>query len=143
MLVWNRGCGEPAGIFDGTGTRIATFPVDGRMVRGDLCGDDRSEVVDYVMGDRAHVYGTGPLGNTFRRWMRGRVLAAGQAVLAINQNAGYAGPGIYLSFLLVSAAGLIISLRSHAPARPPRRRPRSGRRSRGGGAGWRARSRSR
>jgi hypothetical protein len=60
MLVWNRGCGEPAGIFDGTGTRIATFPVDGRMVRGDLCGDDRGEVVDYVMGDRAYVYGTGP-----------------------------------------------------------------------------------
>ncbi|GAA1031541.1 hypothetical protein GCM10009557_27180 [Virgisporangium ochraceum] len=60
MLVWNRGCGEPAGVFDGTGTRIATFPVDGRMVRGDLCGDDRTEVVDYVMGDRAYVYGTGP-----------------------------------------------------------------------------------
>lgn len=60
MLVWNRGCGEPAGIFDGTGARIATFPVDGRMVRGDLCGDDRTEVVDYVMGDRAYVYGTGP-----------------------------------------------------------------------------------
>jgi hypothetical protein len=60
MLVWNRGCGEPAGIFDGTGTRIATFPVDGRMMRGDLCGDDRGEVVDYVMGDRAYVYGTGP-----------------------------------------------------------------------------------
>jgi hypothetical protein len=58
MLVWNRGCGEPAGIFDGTGTRIATFPVDGRMMRGDLCGDDRMEVVDYVMGVRAHIYGT-------------------------------------------------------------------------------------
>ena len=31
-------------------------------------------------GYHDHVYGTGPLGNTFRRWMRGRVLAAGQAV---------------------------------------------------------------
>jgi hypothetical protein len=60
MLVWNRGCGEPAGIFDGTGARIATFPVDGRMMRGDLCGDDRIEVIDYVMGDRAYIYGTGP-----------------------------------------------------------------------------------
>ena len=60
MLVWNRGCGEIAGIFDGTGARVATFPVDGRMMRGDLCGDDRGEVVDYVMGDRAYVYSTGP-----------------------------------------------------------------------------------
>lgn len=36
-------------------------------------------------------------------------LAAGQAVLAIHNNAGYAGSGIYLSFLLVSTAGLILS----------------------------------
>ena len=36
-------------------------------------------------------------------------LAAGQAALAIHQNASYAGKGIYLSFLLVSMAGLIIS----------------------------------
>ena len=60
MLVWNRGCGEPAGIFDGTGARVATFPVDGRMMRGDFCGDDRTEVLDYVMGDRAYVYASGP-----------------------------------------------------------------------------------
>jgi hypothetical protein len=40
---------------------------------------------------------------------RAMLLAAGQAVLAIHQNASYAGPGIYLSFLLVSVAGLIIS----------------------------------
>lgn len=37
------------------------------------------------------------------------LLAAGQAILAIHQNASYAGSGIYLSFLLVSVAGLIIS----------------------------------
>ena len=36
-------------------------------------------------------------------------LAAGQAVLAIHNNAIFAGSGIYLSFLLVSVAGLIIS----------------------------------
>jgi len=41
---------------------------------------------------------------------RAMFLAAGQAVLAIHQNAGYAGSGIYLSFLLVSAASLIISV---------------------------------
>jgi hypothetical protein len=56
LLAWNLGCGVVAGIWDGFGNRIATFPVDGRMVRGDVCGDDRSEVVDYVMGDRAYVY---------------------------------------------------------------------------------------
>ncbi|GIE95595.1 discoidin domain-containing protein [Paractinoplanes rishiriensis] len=56
MLSWNRGCGEIAGIWDGHGNRVATFPVDGRMVRGDICGDDRIEVVDYVMGTQAQVY---------------------------------------------------------------------------------------
>jgi hypothetical protein len=40
---------------------------------------------------------------------RGLLLGAGQALLAIHQNAGYTGSGIYLSFLLVSLAGLIIS----------------------------------
>ncbi|GAA4455494.1 discoidin domain-containing protein [Phytohabitans houttuyneae] len=60
LLAWNRGCGEVAGIWDGTGQRVATFPVDGRMVRADVCGDDRTEVVDYVMGDRAYVYSSAP-----------------------------------------------------------------------------------
>ena len=50
LLAWNRGCGEVAGIWDGHGNRVATFPVDGRMVRGDICGDDRTEVLTYVMG---------------------------------------------------------------------------------------------
>ncbi len=40
---------------------------------------------------------------------RSLLLAAGQATLAIHSNAIYAGSGIYLSFFLVSAAGLIIS----------------------------------
>lgn len=40
---------------------------------------------------------------------RAMFLAAGQAVLAIHRNASFAGSGIYLSFLLVSVAGLIIS----------------------------------
>ncbi len=56
ILAWNRGCGEVAGIWDGHGNRIATFPVDGRMVRADVCGDDRTEVINYVMGDRAYLY---------------------------------------------------------------------------------------
>ncbi|MGN9911570.1 galactose-binding domain-containing protein [Phytohabitans sp. LJ34] len=56
LLAWNRGCGEVAGIWDGAGQRVATFGVDGRMVRADVCGDDRTEVVDYVMGDRAYLY---------------------------------------------------------------------------------------
>ena len=60
LLSWNRGCGEVAGIWDGAGNRVATFPVDGRMMRGDVCGDDRTEVVDYVMGDHAYVYANGP-----------------------------------------------------------------------------------
>jgi F5/8 type C domain len=60
LLAWNRGCNEVAGIWDGTGRRVATFPVDGRMMRGDVCGDDRTEVVDYVMGDHAYLYASGP-----------------------------------------------------------------------------------
>ncbi|HYN94581.1 MAG TPA: discoidin domain-containing protein [Pilimelia sp.] len=60
LLGWNRGCGEIAGIWDGAGNRVATFPVDGRMVRGDICGDDRTEVLNYVMGEAARVYANGP-----------------------------------------------------------------------------------
>lgn len=48
---------------------------------------------------------------------RSLLLAAGQAILAIHQNAGYAGTGLYLSFFLVTVAGLLISavmLRSDA-----------------------------
>ena len=41
---------------------------------------------------------------------RGLLLAAGQATLAIHNSASYLGTGIYLSFLLVSVAGLIISV---------------------------------
>lgn len=41
---------------------------------------------------------------------RAMFLADGQAALAIHQNNSYAGSGIYLSFLLVSVAGLIISV---------------------------------
>ncbi len=40
---------------------------------------------------------------------RSLLIAAGQATLAIHHNATYAGSGIYLSFFLVSVAGLIIS----------------------------------
>ncbi len=60
LLAWNRGCGVVAGIWDGQGNRVATFPVDGRMVRGDICGDDRSEVLTYVMGVAAYVYASAP-----------------------------------------------------------------------------------
>ncbi len=41
---------------------------------------------------------------------RSLLLAAGQATLAIHQNAGYEGTGLYLSFLLMTVAGLIISM---------------------------------
>jgi len=40
---------------------------------------------------------------------RAMVLAAGQAMLAIHSSANYQGNGIYLSFFLVSVAGLILS----------------------------------
>ncbi len=40
---------------------------------------------------------------------REKFLSAGQVVLAIHLNNSYGGSGIYLSFLLVSVAGLIIS----------------------------------
>ena len=40
---------------------------------------------------------------------RALILAAGQAALAIHGNASYAGAGPYLSYFLVSTAGLIIS----------------------------------
>lgn len=41
--------------------------------------------------------------------LRSQLLAAGQAVLAISNNESYQGAGVYLSFLLISVAGLIIS----------------------------------
>ena len=40
---------------------------------------------------------------------RSVLLAAGQATLASHQNAGYEGTGLYLSFFLVTVAGLLIS----------------------------------
>lgn len=41
---------------------------------------------------------------------RATFLAAGQAALAIHHNASFGGSGIYMSFLLVSMAGLILSV---------------------------------
>ena len=44
-------------------------------------------------------------------------LAAGQVALALHHNANFAGPGIYISFLLVSVTGLIISVvMLHSPS---------------------------
>jgi hypothetical protein len=60
ILAWNRGCGSPAGIFDGYGKLLTSFPIDGRMMRGDICGDDKTEVVDYVLGKTATIYASGP-----------------------------------------------------------------------------------
>jgi hypothetical protein len=41
---------------------------------------------------------------------RSTLLAAGQASLALHENVSYQGNGLYISFLLVSVAGLILSL---------------------------------
>jgi hypothetical protein len=41
---------------------------------------------------------------------RSLLLATGQAVLAVSHGNGYEGEGLYLSFLLVSVAGLMISV---------------------------------
>ena len=41
---------------------------------------------------------------------RSLLLAAGQAMLALHQNAGYEGSGLYLSFFVVTVAGLILSV---------------------------------
>ncbi|MFC7327366.1 discoidin domain-containing protein [Marinactinospora rubrisoli] len=59
IMAWNRGCGEPPSIFDGEGNVVTRFDVDGRLAHADLCGDDRPEVVDFVMGETAHVYANG------------------------------------------------------------------------------------
>jgi hypothetical protein len=40
---------------------------------------------------------------------RSTLLAAGQAALALHENVSYQGNGLYISFLLVSVAGLILS----------------------------------
>jgi hypothetical protein len=48
---------------------------------------------------------------------RAILLAEGQAALALHHNASYAGPGIYISYLLVSVSGLILSLvMRHSPS---------------------------
>ncbi len=41
---------------------------------------------------------------------RSMLLAAGQATIAIHHNASYEGTGVYMSFFLVTVAGLIISV---------------------------------
>ena len=56
ILTWFRGCGVLPGIYDGYGERAATIPIDGRMMRGNLCGDEREEVVVFVGGDKAYIY---------------------------------------------------------------------------------------
>jgi hypothetical protein len=56
ILTWFRGCGVLPGIYNGYGERVATIPIDGRMMRGNMCGDEREEVVVYLGGDKVYIY---------------------------------------------------------------------------------------
>jgi hypothetical protein len=59
ILVFNRGCGLDAGVYDGYlrddgyGNVLETIPINGRMMHGNLCGDDKEEVVVYLQGTPA------------------------------------------------------------------------------------------
>ncbi|MET0447433.1 MAG: PQQ-binding-like beta-propeller repeat protein [Aeromicrobium sp.] len=49
IMIWNRGCGEPAGIHSGDGDFMTELS-DVRMHHADICGDDREEVIEYLQG---------------------------------------------------------------------------------------------
>ncbi|GAA3758038.1 hypothetical protein HDA32_001869 [Spinactinospora alkalitolerans] len=59
MMAWNRGCGELPSVFNGDGDVVTRFEVDGRLQTADLCGDDKEEIVNFVLGETARVYANG------------------------------------------------------------------------------------
>ncbi|KAA9089869.1 outer membrane protein assembly factor BamB family protein [Microbacterium radiodurans] len=62
MLVFFRGCGEPAGIFSGDG-QFMTELSEGdnvRMWHGDFCGSGRDQVIEYVQGEWLRIVASTP-----------------------------------------------------------------------------------
>jgi fibronectin type 3 domain-containing protein len=58
IMVWNRGCGEPTGIYSGEGDFVTELD-DVRLWHVDICGDTKEEVIEYAMGSWLKVKANG------------------------------------------------------------------------------------
>ena len=58
IMVWNRGCGEPTGIYSGEGEFVTELD-DVRLWHGDFCGDTKEEVVEYQQGSWLRILANG------------------------------------------------------------------------------------
>ena len=56
VLAWRRGGGTNPTLYDGHLNPVVTFPVDGYLVHGDLCGQGSEQVV-ILEGETAHIFG--------------------------------------------------------------------------------------
>ncbi|MEV4630042.1 discoidin domain-containing protein [Micromonospora sp. NPDC049523] len=60
IMVWNRGCGEPTTIMNGSGDVISVLDPAARLWHADFCGDDKEEVVEYIQGASLTIKSNGP-----------------------------------------------------------------------------------
>ncbi|MCL6589603.1 MAG: carbohydrate-binding protein [Firmicutes bacterium] len=55
ILAFKRGGSLLPGLYDGNGTKVVEFPVDGNAMIGDFCGDSKTEVLMYT-STTAYIY---------------------------------------------------------------------------------------
>jgi hypothetical protein len=60
IMVWNRGCGEPTTIMNGSGDVISVLDSRARLWHADFCGDDKEEVLEYIQGVSVTIKSNGP-----------------------------------------------------------------------------------
>jgi hypothetical protein len=58
-MVWNRGCGEPTTIMNGSGEVVSVLNSAARLWHADFCGDDKEEVIEYVQGQTVTIKSNG------------------------------------------------------------------------------------
>ncbi|PRZ06288.1 fibronectin type 3 domain-containing protein [Isoptericola sp. CG 20/1183] len=58
IMVWNRGCGEPTGVYSGDGEMVTELD-DARLWHVDICGDTKEEIVEYVQGEWLRIKANG------------------------------------------------------------------------------------
>jgi hypothetical protein len=59
IMVWNRGCGEPTTIMNGSGEVISVLNSAARLWHADFCGDDKEEVIEYIQGQTVTIKSNG------------------------------------------------------------------------------------
>jgi hypothetical protein len=57
-LAFKRGGSLLPGLYDGNGTKVVEFPVDGNAMIGDFCGDGKTEVLMFT-STTAYIYASG------------------------------------------------------------------------------------